>query len=331
MVKKEEKITKFPSVEDMDISNLAGIGPATKQKLNAAGIYTIMDLLVQSPTYLLDILGGSMDRVLKLQEKARLKLEKLGLIQKDFITADRVMERMKSVEYITTGSKNLDNLLLGGIETQAVTEFYGEYGTGKTQLCHALSVNVQMPKEKGGLNAPAIYIDTEKTFRPSRIKEIAEAKGLDPIETLRNIHVAKAVNSSHLLLLVKELGKKIVDTSARLVVIDSAIAPFRAEYIGRGQLAERQQLLNLLMHELIRTAELYNVAVVITNQVQAAPDVYFGDPTRPIGGHVVAHAVTYRIYLRKARNARVASIMDSPHHPPGEAIFVISKEGIKDP
>jgi len=326
-----EKIGKEVPPEELDVAKLSGIGPATKQKLNAAGIYTIMDLLVQSPTYLLDILGGSMEKVLNLQEKARKRLEELGLIQKDFTTAEEVMERMKSVEYITTGSKNLDNLLLGGIETQAITEFYGEYGTGKTQICHALSVNVQLPKEKGGLNAPAIYIDTEKTFRPSRIKEIAEARELDPMKVLKNIHVAKAINSSHLLLLVKELGRKIMETGARLVVIDSAVAPFRAEYIGRGQLAERQQLLNLLMHELIRIAELYNVAIVITNQVQAAPDVYFGDPTRPIGGHVVAHAVTYRIYLRKARNARVASIMDSPHHPPGEAVFVINKGGISDP
>lgn len=235
--KKNKKEITFP--DELDISELSGVGPATKQKLNAAGIFTMMDLLVQSPTYLLDVLGGSMEKVLNLQEKARRKLEEMGLIQKDFTTADQVLERMKNIEFITTGSKNLDNLLLGGIETQAITEFYGEYGTGKTQLCHALSVNVQLPKERGGLEAGAIYIDTEKTFRPSRVKEIAEAKELDPINALKNIYVAKAVNSSHLLLLVKELGRKIMETKARLIVIDSAVAPFRAEYIGRSQLAER--------------------------------------------------------------------------------------------
>lgn len=316
---------------DLDVLILGGVGPATRQKLNSAGIYTIIDLVVHSPSYLLDILGGTMEKVMELQNKARLKMTEYGLIQQDFVSADQLYEKRQKISFITTGSKNLDNLLLGGVETQAVTEFYGEFGTGKTQICHTLAANVQLPSERGGLGAPAIYIDTEKTFRPGRIKEIAEALGLDPMEVMKNTHVAGALNSSHLLLLIRNVGQKIRETGARLVIVDSAIALFRAEYIGRGQLAERQQLLNVMMHDLIRAAELHDIAVVISNQVQSAPDVYFGDPTRPIGGHVVAHAVTYRIYLRKARNARVASIVDSPHHPPGEAVFLITKGGIEDP
>ncbi|PCN50561.1 DNA repair and recombination protein RadA [Candidatus Geothermarchaeota archaeon ex4572_27] len=318
--------------DQLDLETLEGIGPTTKQKLMSAGVYSVIDLLVYSPTYLAEVLGTSVDRVIKLQEAARKKLQQLGLIEEEFITADKIHERSKAVSYITTGSKHLDNLLMGGIETRAITEFYGEFGTGKTQICHTLAVNVQLPKEMGGLSAPAIYIDTEMTFKPERIIQIASAKGLDPHEALRNIVVARARGASHLMLLVKELPRKLRETGARIVLIDSAVAPFRAEYIGRGQLAERQQLLNVMMHDLIRIAELYDVAVVITNQVQAAPDVIYGDPTRPIGGHVVAHAVTYRIYLRKAKgNTRIASMVDSPKHPPGEAIFVITPEGIKDP
>ena len=317
--------------KDLDVSVLDGVGPATKQKLNNAGIYTIMDLLVHSTSHLCDILGGSREKVLHLQEKARNLLAEYNIIEKGFVSADKIYERAKRISYITTGSKNLDELLMGGVETQAITEFYGEFGTGKTQICHALSVNVQLPREEGGLEASAIYIDTENTFRPSRIVEIAEGRNLDPKEVLRSIHVARALNSSHLLLLVKNLGQKIRETDAKLVVLDSAVGPFRAEYVGRGQLAERQQLLNVMMHDLTRLAELYDVAVVITNQVLVSPDIFFGDPTRPIGGHVVAHAITYRIYLRKAKNARIASIVDSPQHPPGEAVFVITKTGISDP
>jgi DNA repair protein RadA len=318
--------------EEMEIDTLPGIGPATKQKLTSAGIYTIVDLLVYSPTYLAEVIGGSVERVFKLQEEARKKLQKLGLLEEEFVTADKIYEKTKEVAYISTGSKNLDNLLQGGVETRAITEFYGEYGTGKTQICHTLAVNVQLPPDMGGLSCPAIYLDTEMTFKSERIVQIATARGLDPYEALKKITVAKARGASHLLLLIRDLPKRIRETKARLVVIDSAVAPFRAEYIGRGHLSERQQLLNVMMHDLIRMAELYNVAVVITNQVQAAPDVLFGDPTRPIGGHVVAHAVTYRIYLRKAKGTnRIASIVDSPRHPPGEAVFSISPDGIKDP
>lgn len=326
------KISKEIPEDELELENIEGIGPTTKNKLMSAGVHSALDLLIYSPTYIAEVIGSSVERAIKLQEIAHKKLQKLGLLEEEFITADRIYEKSKEVSYISTGSKYLDNLLMGGVETRAITEFYGEYGTGKTQLCHTLAVNVQLPPESGGLGSPAIYIDTEMTFKSERIIQIANAKGLDPAETLKNILVARARGASHLLLLIRELPKRIRETGSRLILIDSAVAPFRAEYIGRGQLSERQQLLNVMMHDLIRMAELYDVAIVITNQVQAAPDVIYGDPTRPIGGHVVAHAVTYRIYLRKAKgNNRIASIIDSPKHPPGEAIFTISPDGILDP
>jgi RecA/RadA recombinase len=200
-----------------------------------------------------------------------------------------------------------------------------------SQICHTLCVMVQQPKGQGGLDSGAIYIDTEGTFRPERIAEIAEARDLDAEKILSRITVARAYNSAHQELIVKDLGRVIEPNKAKLVILDSAVAHYRAEFLGRGTLAERQQRLNRFMHQLLRTAEIYNVAVVVTNQVQAAPDSFFGDPTRPTGGHVVAHTSTYRVYLRKAAKNRIARMVDSPYHPERDTVFVLNERGIDDP
>ncbi|GIU71999.1 MAG: hypothetical protein KatS3mg003_1478 [Candidatus Nitrosocaldaceae archaeon] len=226
-------------------------------------------------------------------------------MEKDYISAFDIYKKRQEIERISTNIKKLDTLLGGGIETQAVTEFYGEYGSGKTQICHTLCVMVQLPKDKGGLNANALYIDTEGTFRPERIYKIAEAKGLEPEKALENIMVAKAYNSSHQELILEEAGRMIDRINARLLIVDSAIAHYRAEFLGRGTLADRQQRINRVMHMLVRIADTYNIAVVVTNQAQAAPDVYFGDPTKATGGHVLAHTSTYRIYLKKSGRNRM--------------------------
>ena len=314
---------------DIDVKELPGVGEVTARKLREAGIYTVRELLLYSPIYLAELLSIGEERAEKMILAAHDMLKQKGLISEDFVSAEELMEKVKKRRYITTGSRNLDNLLRGGVATQAVTEFYGEFGSGKTQICHTLAVNVQLSEDQGGLSQNAIYIDTEKTFSPSRIVEIANNKDLSPSEALRRIIVARAYNTTHLLLLMKMLPEKIKSHDVGFVAIDSAVAPFRAEYLGRGKLAERQQLLNRFMHDLIRIAELYDVAIVITNQVQSQPDIMFGDPTRPVGGHVVA----YRLYIRKAKQKgiRIASIVDSPEHPPGEALFMISEAGIVDP
>ncbi len=200
-----------------------------------------------------------------------------------------------------------------------------------SQICHTLCTMVQQPKGEGGLDAGAVYVDTEGTFRPERIAEIAGARGMDPEKVLSRITVARAYNSAHQELIVKELGRIIEPNKVKLVILDSAVAHYRAEFLGRGTLSERQQRLNRFMHQLLRTAEIYNVAVVLTNQVQAAPDTFFGDPTKPTGGHVVAHTSTYRIYLRKAAKNRIARMVDSPYHPERDAIFVLDEKGVDDP
>ncbi len=194
-----------------------------------------------------------------------------------------------------------------------------------------MCINVQLEKEKGGLESHVIYIDTENTFRPERIKQMAEAYELDADEVLNKIHVARAYNSSHQMLLVDKAKELAKEFPVRLLVVDSLTSHFRAEYIGRGALADRQQKLNKHMHALLRWGDLNNGVVVVTNQVSSKPDAFFGDPTRPIGGHIVGHTATFRLYLRKSKGGkRIARLIDSPHLPEGEAVFSVSEIGIRD-
>jgi DNA repair protein RadA len=231
----------------------------------------------------------------------------------------------------TTGSKELDGILGGGIETQALTEFIGEFGSGKTQICLVLSVTAQLPREQGGLEGNVAFIDTEGTFIPERAYQIASEMGLDPNIVAKNILVARAYNSSHQCLLIDKLFTLCPENNVKLVVVDSMISHFRGEYMGRETLAERQQTLNYYLHKLIRLTEAYNLAVVVTNQVQANPASFFGDPNRPAGGNIMAHACTHRVYLRKGgKGTRVATLIDSPSLPERKARFAISEKGIID-
>ncbi len=316
--------------EDLSIDNIAGIGPVTKQKLNDGGIRNIMDLASRNVTDVADLIGGDTEKASDFITKARNFLIEKGVLSKDFINATELYKMRKSIERISTGAHNLDGLFGGGIETGAITELYGEFGSGKTQICHTLSVVVQLPKDKGGLDGSTIYIDTENTFRPERIAEIAENKDLDPLKVMERIIVARAYNSSHQELLLREVGKYIESEKVRLIIVDSVTSHYRSDFPGRGTLAERQQRLNGFMHQLLRTAEMYNVAAVVTNQVQSSPDTFFGDPTKPAGGHVLAHMSTYRVYLRKSGKVRVARMVDSPYMAEREVVFMVTEKGIED-
>jgi len=317
--------------EEMDVTSLPGVGPATKTKLNDAGIFTILDLATAGPADIADATDVDITKAVDLNNKARKKLVEIGRLEPDFISATDLLTKRKNITRLSTGSKNLDELLAGGIETWAMTEFYGEFGSGKTQICHTLCAMVQLPIDQGGLDGGAIYIDTEGTFRPERLAQIAEARGMDPEAVLSRVMVARAYNSAHQELIAKDLGRIIEKNKIKLVIVDSAVAHYRAEFLGRGTLAERQQRLNRFLHQLLRTAEIYNIAIILTNQVQAAPDSFFGDPTRATGGHVVAHTSTYRIYLRKAGKNRIARMVDSPYHPERDAVFMLDEKGVDDP
>ncbi len=302
-----------------------GLSPTIVRKLKEAGYKTIEAVAVANVNDLASILGVPINTVQKIVNKAR---DALGL---RFKTALELKQESRNIGRITTGSKRLDELLGGGAETRTITEFYGEFGTGKTQICMQLSVNVQLPPEEGGLSGKALYIDTEGTFRWERIEKMARAVGLDPDEAMKNIIVARAISTDHQLAIVNEAMELIPRENIRLLVIDSVTSHFRAEYPGRENLAVRQQRLNQHLHQLARIAEVYNVAVVVTNQVMARPDVFYGDPTQAVGGHVLAHAPGVRVQLRKARgNRRIARIVDAPHLPEGEAVFLITDEGIRD-
>ena len=322
MAKKEEK-------REYNVEDLPGVGEATAEKLRDAGYTDLLELAVASPKDLAEKVGIGAGVAQKIVIAAR-KYANVG----DFETGDMIFERRKNIAKLTTGSQVLDQLLGGGLETQAITEFFGEFGSGKTQIMHQLAVNVQLPREKGGLEGHAVFIDTENTFRPERIKQMAEALGLDPVEVLKNIHVARAFNSSHQMLLVEKAKDLAEKYPVKLLIVDSLTAHFRVEYVGRGTLHERQQLLNKHMHDLLQFADVHNAVIAVTNQVAANVGIMFGDPTQPIGGHIVGHTATYRIYLRRAKGGkegkRIGRLIDSPCLPEGEVVFKITEEGVKD-
>ena len=313
-------------MEEVKIEDLPGVGTTTAKKLRDAGYDDLMGLATASPNELAEVAEIGEGTAKKIINAARSKLKM------DFVDGLEFSKKAEEIKKLTTGSKALDNLLGGGLESQAITECYGPYGSGKSQLAFQLAVNAQLKEEEGGLNGGVVWIDTEGTFRPQRIVEIATAKGLKPKEVLKNIKIARAYSSDHQILLVDKIPDLInKGFNAKLIIVDSLTSLFRYEFIGRGTLAERQQKLNKHIHTLQRMGDRYNLVVYVTNQVMARPDVFFGDPTQAVGGHVIGHASTFRIYLRHSKGEkRVARLVDSPYLPEGEAAFKITEKGIED-
>ena len=308
------------------VKNLPGVGEATLNKLIKSGFNTLESIAYTPPSIIREE-SGLGDKTTDKLVKASMELLNIG-----FKSADAIWEVRKNIARITTSSQELDDLLGGGVETGSVIEFFGEFRTGKTQIMHQLCVNVQLPKEKGGLEGRALYIDTEGTFRPERIIQMSEGLDLDYNEVLKNIVFGRAYNSDHQILLIKEATNIIKEKNIKLIVIDSLIGHFRSEYIGRGTLANRQQTINSHLHDLLRLCDIYpDLAVVLTNQVQSKPDVFYGNPIQAAGGNIVAHGSTIRVYLRKGKGEqRIAKVVDAPHLPEAEAIFSITGNGITD-
>jgi DNA repair protein RadA len=320
-----EKSTETEGFTGPDLQELDGVGPAISEKLREGGFTTYESISVASPKELAALAGIGDGTAGKIIASARSKLN-IG-----FKTADKLLEERKQVARLSTGSEKLDGLLAGGIETRSIIEVFGEFRTGKTQLAHQLCITVQRPSDQGGLNGAALYIDSEGTFRPERLLQIAQRFKLDEKAALKNVFYARAYNSDHQCVIIDSAPKLIQEKNVKLIIVDSIMSHFRAEYVGRGTLSERQQKLNKLIHKLLQIAEAYNIVVFMTNQVMDSPGVLFGDPTRPIGGHVLAHTSTYRLYLRKSKGTkRVARLIDSPCLPEGEALFDITENGIED-
>ena len=322
----EEEIVIDAEEEEPKIEDLPGVGPATAEKLREAGFDELMTIAVMSPKELGDQAELGEAVASKIIAGAK-KMANVG----GFVSGVSLLERRSEVQKLTSGSSALDELLGGGFETQAIVEVFGEFGSGKTQVGHQLAVNTILPPSQGGFDGEVFYIDTEDTFRPERIAQMAEGVGLDPNAVLDRIHVARAYNSAHQMLLVDEIKRMSKNIDVKLVIVDSLTSHFRAEYVGRGMLADRQQKLNKHLKELKQLSDVNNALVLVTNQVHARPDAMWGDPTKPIGGHIVGHASTFRLYLRKSKGGRrIARLIDSPNLPEGEAVFSVTAEGIRE-
>lgn len=308
-----------------EVEDLPGIGPTSAEKLKNAGIDTLEKVAVASPHDLSELSGISVDTA----KKAIVAAQDSTTI--NYETGQTISERRKVLGRITTGSKELDELIGGGVETNAITEAYGKFSSGKSQIGFQLSVNVQLPKKDGGLEGNTLFIDTEGTFRPERITSMAKAAGMDPQQALENIIVVRATTTEQQILTVERANKLIQEKNVKLIIVDSLTSLFRAEFMGRGALSERQQKLNSHIHKLQILADKFNIAVYITNQVMDNPGILFGDPTTPIGGNVLAHAAATRLYLRKSKEEkRIVRLVDSPSQPEGECVIHVSSDGIKD-
>jgi len=311
--------------KEITIDDIPGVGEKIAEKLRDIGYTDLMTIAVTSSSELAAIAEIGEGQATKIINSVREMLD-IG-----FETADKVAERKKAALKITTGSKNLNTILGGGVETQAITESYGAFGSSKSQLAFQLAVNVQLPPEKGGLGKNALFIDTENTFSPTRIESMAKANGQDPQKVLKNIFVARAYNSGHQILLAEKAQEIIEEKNIGLIIVDSLTSHFRSDFVGRGELAERQQKLNRHLHALQRLADAHNIAIYITNQVMSDPAMMFGDPTKPVGGHVLGHQSTYRMYMRRGREGtRVARMVDAPNLIEAEAVFKITEDGIRD-
>ena len=339
---------------DEDLEELPGVGPATAEKLHEAGFDSYPSLAVASPGELSNTADVGESTAADIVQAARKAADVGG-----FETGSAVLERREKIGKLSWKIDEVDDLLGGGVETQSITEVYGEFGAGKSQVTHQLSVNVQLPREHGGLGGSAIFVDSEDTFRPERIDDMVrglphealqaamdereiegtpdddEAMQLLIEDFLDKIHVAKAFNSNHQMLLAEkaqELASEHAESEwpVRILCVDSLTAHFRAEYVGRGELAERQQKLNKHLHDLDKVGNLHNVAVLVTNQVASNPDSFFGDPTQPIGGNILGHKSTFRIYLRKSKgDKRIVRLVDAPNLADGEAVMRVQDGGLK--
>lgn len=306
-----------------------GISAADVKKLLEAGFYTVESVAYTPKKTLLAVRGLSEPKVDKILNEAS-KLVPMG-----FTTATEFHQRRAELIMITTGSKELDKLLGGGIETGSITEIFGEFRTGKTQICHTLAVTCQLPIDQGGGEGKCLYIDTEGTFRPERLLAVAERFGLNGEEVLDNVAYARAYNSDHQSALLIQASAMMAESRYSLLIVDSAMGLYRTDYSGRGELSARQMHLARFLRSLLRLADEFGVAVVISNQVVAQVDgaagMFNADPKKPIGGHIMAHASTTRLYLRKGRNeTRICKIFDSPCLPEAEAMFAINADGIGD-
>ncbi|KAK5055403.1 RecA recombinase Rhp51 [Exophiala bonariae] len=318
----------------LPIAQLVGIAGLTDRdiKLVIEGGYNTVESVAFTPRRALEQIKGISEA-----KATKLLAEAMKLVPMGFTTATEMHARRSDLISITTGSKNLDRLLGGGIETGSITEIFGEFRTGKSQICHTMAVTCQLPFDMGGGEGKCLYIDTEGTFRPVRLLSVANRYGLEGEEVLDNVAYARAYNSEHQLQLLQQASQMMCETRFSLLIVDSATSLYRTDYNGRGELSSRQSHMAKFLRMLQRLADEFGIAVVITNQVVAQVDggpsaMFNPDPKKPIGGNIIAHASTTRLSLKKGRaETRICKIYDSPCLPESDTLFAIYEHGIGDP
>ena len=328
MTKNDQNGSENDSWKHISVLANNGISIADIKKLQDMGYHTVESIAYATKKKLIEIRGISEAKAEKIHFEAA-KYVPLG-----FCSATECYRMRQDLIHLTTGSRELDSILGGGIETGSITELFGEFRTGKTQLCHTLCVTCQLSIDKGGGEGRVLYIDTEGTFRPERIVAIAERFNLNQHDVLDNVAFARAYNTDHQMELLNQACAMMAESRYALLVVDSATALYRTDYTGRGELAPRQQHMARFLRKLQRLADEFGIAVIITNQVIAQVDgssCYISDPKKPMGGNVIAHASQTRLYLRKGKgNNRICKIYDSPNLPNSECTFSISEAGIGD-
>lgn len=310
---------------ELETGIIDGVTAPTIKKIRDAEITTLQALSRQSTKDLSEKAGIGEDTAKRAITRAR------EMIDQGYITAKQLVELRSSRTRLHTGSYALDDLIGGGIESQTTTELIGDYATGKTQLSHQLAVNAQLSIEKSGFNGNVVWIDTEDTFRPERIIQICENRGLDKEKLLNGIWHSTCYNTAHQRLLIEQLYSFCPERNIKLVIIDSVLGHLRGEYIGRGMLSARQDELKRMLLNLRKVALSTKTTIIYTNQVMDDPSVIYGNPEKPTGGHVMGHAASTRLHLRKGRrDQRIAKLIDSLSLPEGEAVFRITDMGIED-
>jgi len=394
---KEEINKQLKDVEDamdFNLADLDKIGPVKLKRLNEVGIFKAEDLLIRGAKELADLLDMNTGQTQEMIDSAKKYLEEHDVVGKSVIDGLSYLNyRTTKIKYLETGASNLDEALGGGYETGVITEFFGEFGSGKTQFCLVASVLAQLPIKKkcfecgkqfedselercskcdvkletkgGGLSdvgnaCKVLYMDTENSYRPERVLTILKERGMvktkeqSPIEIkkgiekeflneeeklkafefIKNIIVMKPLNAVHQQMMGEQFLKYMEadkDKEVRLIIIDSLTNNFRMDYGGRGTLSERQVLLGKHIKIISRLAEFKNVVVLITNQVTTDLQMAgYGDTTKPVGGMLIGHVITHRIYLKKKGNTGkiIAKLVDSPNHAKTEGVLILDKKGI---
>ena len=312
---------------DLSIKQLDGVGAVTEKKLSAFGVNTLLDICIRGSHEIAEITGVSKDKADQWSFESQKILEDSGLIRKTDLDIIDLMNYQKNYPTLGTKCAAVDDLMDGGVKPEATYEVYGEFGSGKTQFCLTLVAEAISQ----GMNVT--WIDCEDTFRVKRLYQILEARELvtnpeQGEEMLSHVQYYYTPNTELLMGTVNNLSKLMLEKRPRLVIVDGAIGQFREEYLGRGTLASRQDQIKRFMNHLKNVSYYFKCTVILTNQVQADPSMMFGDPIKAIGGNVVAHASTHRIYFKKSGKKRIARMIDSPEYPQADGEYILNIKGI---